>query len=89
MKVIEELYYGIKCPYEEISKSIPSFSEYSAKVKEKTEKIKKTLSEEQFRLFSEYDKSLEELYQLCEKHSFIEGFKLGTKITVEIFGEKN
>ena len=67
MKVIEELYYGIKCPYEEISKSIPSFSEYSAKLKEKTEKIKKTLSEEQFRLFSEYDKSLEELYQLLAK----------------------
>ena len=89
MKVIEEIFYGKIRPYEEISKSIPSFSEYSDKVKEKTEKIKKTFSEEQLLLFTEYNEKSDELHRLIETHSFVEGFKLGTKIIVEILGEKN
>lgn len=86
--IIEEIYYGKICPYEEIAKKIPKFSEFSTKVSEKSEKIKKTLSEEQIRLFIEYDEILEEIHQLFEKHSFIEGFKMGAKLHAEISQEK-
>ena len=54
----------------------------------KSEEIKKTLSEEQMRLFAEYAENLDELHRLLETHSFVEGFKLGAKIISEIFGKK-
>lgn len=88
MGTIEDIYYGTKCHYEEISKTIPAFPEYSDKIIKKSEEIKQTLSEQQMRLFSEYDENLDELHRLLETHSFVEGFKLGAKIIAEIFGEK-
>ena len=89
MEIIEEIYYGKVCPFEEICKTIPDFSEFAAKVSEKSEKIKKTLSEEQLRLFVEYDEILEELHLRCEKQCFVEGFKIGAKLQAEIFQEKD
>ena len=87
MGIIEEVFYGKLSIWEVISKKIPDFSEYSDKVIENSEKIKKTLSEEQLQLLAEYDENLEELYALCEKQCFIEGFKIGFKLHSEIFQE--
>ena len=88
MGIVEEIYCGKLCPFEEICKTIPDFSEFAAKVSKKSEDIKETLSEEQLRLFIEYDEILEELHLLCEKQCFVEGFKIGAKLQVEIFQEK-
>lgn len=46
MGIIEEIYCGKLCPFEEICKTIPDFSEFAAKVSKKSEDIKETLSEE-------------------------------------------
>ena len=88
MNIIEEIFHGKIRPFEEICKTIPDFSEFAAKVIKKSEDIKETLSEEQLCLFVEYDEILEELHLLCEKQCFVEGFKIGAKLQVEIFQEK-
>lgn len=89
MKMIESIYFGEICPFEKISQSIPGFSEYIKKTSDKTEQLQKTMSKEQIALFLEYNATLNDMYQICEKHSFIEGVKLEAKITTEIFQLKD
>ena len=88
MKIIEEIFYGNIRPLENFSETIPEFSKYSALIRDKSEEIKKKLSEEQLNPFVEYKEILECFYRICEKHCFTEGFKLGAKIGAEIFKEK-
>ena len=87
MNIIEEIFYGKICPLENFSETVPEFSRYSALISEKSEEIKKNLSEESLSLFLEYEEILECFYRICEKHCFVEGFRLGAKISAEIFKE--
>ena len=85
MEIIEKIFYGKLCPFEEIAKTIPNFSEYSANILAKSEQLKQTLSEEQLAIFIEYDEILADFYRICEKRSFAGGFRLGAQISAEIF----
>jgi hypothetical protein len=87
MNIIEEIFCGKICPLENFSETVPEFSRYSALISEKSEEIKKNLSEELLSLFLEYEEILECFYRICEEHHFVEGFKLGAKICSEIFKE--
>ena len=88
MNIIEEIFHGKIRPLENFSETVPEFSRYSALISEKSEEIKKNLSEELLSLFVEYEEILECFYRICEKHHFVEGFKLGARIGAEIFKEK-
>ena len=88
MNIIEEIFYGNIRPLENFSDTIPEFSKYSSMISEKSEGIKKNLSKELMSLFLEYEEILECFYRICDKHCFVEGFKLGARIGAEIFKEK-
>ena len=88
MNIIEEIFHGKIRPLENFSETVPEFSKYSVLISEKSEGIKKNLSEELLSLFVEYEEILECFYRICEKYCFSEGFKIGAKISAEIFKEK-
>ena len=72
-----------------VSEGHVSYSGERAKEVEKVERgeeeLKAALSPEQFALFDRYIRHYERLNDLCERDSFISGFRLGVKCMLDVF----
>ena len=85
MTTLENLYYGNIFPAD---KDIKRGSEYSKLLNlsvRNEEKLVPTLSKEQKIIFEKYKDCISEMTSIAEKESFIQGIKLGIKITAESF----
>lgn len=85
MTTLENLYYGNIFPAD---KDIKRGSEYSQLLNlsvRNEEKLMPTLSKEQKAIFEKYKDCITEMTSIAEKEAFIQGVKLGLKITAETF----
>ncbi|WP_302190539.1 DUF6809 family protein [uncultured Ruminococcus sp.] len=83
MDILEDLYYGNLFPHEKVSKLDDETKELLGLLNRNEEKLIATLSDEQKETFEKYKDCNREIYEICERQSFITGFKLGTKIVIE------
>ena len=85
MTTLENLYYGNIFPAD---KEIKCGSEYSKLLNlsvRNEDKLVPTLSKEQKIIFEKYKDCITETTSIAEKEAFIQGIKLGIKITAESF----
>lgn len=85
MTTLENLYYGNIDP---TNKYIKRGSDYSKLINlsvRNEEKLTSTLSKEQKIIFEKYKDCITEMTSIAEKEAFIQGIKLGIKISAESF----
>lgn len=85
MTTLENLYYGNIFPAD---KEIKYGSEYSKLLNlsvRNEDKLVPTLSKEQKIIFEKYKDCINEMTGIAEKEAFVQGIKLGIKITAESF----
>ena len=85
MTTLENMYYGNIDP---ANKYIKRGSEYSKLINlsiRNEEKLVPTLSKEQKVIFEKYKDCINEMTSIAEKEAFIQGIKLGIKMTAESF----
>lgn len=80
MDILEDLYYGNLFPHEKVSKLDDETKELLGLLNRNEEKLIATLSDEQKETFEKYKDCNREI---CERQSFITGFKLGANIVIE------
>lgn len=83
MRMIEELFYGNICPCE---KSLTRGSEYSHLLNlavKNEEKFSELLSPQQKDMFEKVKECMTDMNNLLAKEAFIDGFRLGVKLTAE------
>lgn len=83
MDILEDLYYGNLFPYEECTKLDDEVRKLLKLLNRTEEKLSATLSDEQKETFEKYKDCNWEIPEICERQSFITGFKLGAKIAIE------
>jgi len=83
MDILEDLYYGSLSPHEECVKLDDETKELLTLLNRNEEKLTATLSDEQKETFEKYKDCSREISEICERQSFIIGFKLGAKIIIE------
>lgn len=83
MNTLEDLYYGNLFPHEQASKLDDETKELLGLLNRNEEKLSATLSDEQKETFEKYKDCSREISEICERQSFITGFKLGAKIVIE------
>ena len=83
MNTLEDLYYGNLFPQEKCAKLDDEVKELLKLLNRNEEKLTVTLTESQKETFEKYKDCNREISEICERQSFITGFKLGAKIVIE------
>lgn len=83
MDTLEDLYYGNLFPHEKCAKLDYETKELLGLLNRNEEKLTANLSDEQKEIFKKYKDCNREISEICERQSFITGFKLGAKIVIE------
>ncbi len=83
MDTLEDLYYGNLFPHENCAELDDETKELLTLLNRGEEKLTATLSNEQKETFEKYKDCNREISEICERQSFISGFKLGAKIIIE------
>ena len=83
MDTLEDLYYENLFPYEKCAKLDDEMKEMLGLLNRNEEKLLATLSDEQKETFEKCKDCNREISGICERQSFITGFKLGVKIIIE------
>ena len=83
MDILEDLYYGNLFPNEKCAKLDDETKELLVLLNRNEEKLIATLSDGQKETFEKYKDCNWEISEICERQSFITGFKLGAKIVIE------
>lgn len=83
MYILEDLYYGNLFPHEKVSKLDDETKELLGLLNRNEGKLPVTLSDEQKETFEKYKDCNWKISEICERQSFITGFKLGAKIVIE------
>ena len=83
MNTLEDLYYGNLFPHEKCAKLDDEVKALLKLLNRNEEKLTATLSEDQKETFEKYKDCNREISEICERQSFITGFKLGAQIVIE------
>lgn len=83
--LIKKLYYGKLYPCEECGLYNRNVKKLSKEIREIREEISNHLNEKQREKLDEYDNLLANLTSEYYEAQFIEGFKIGSRIIMEIF----
>ena len=83
MNTLEDLYYGNLFPQEKCAKLDDEVKELLKLLNRNEEKLAAALTEAQKETFEKYKDCNREISEICERQSFITGFKLGAKIVIE------
>lgn len=83
MNTLEDLYYGNLFPQEKCAKLDDEVKELLKLLNRNEEKLTATLTEAQKETFEKYKDCNREISEISERHSFITGFMLGTKMVIE------
>lgn len=81
--IIEQLYIGKITPEEDIIPEDPQYRAISGQVSNMMEMWKKKLSPEDFELLEQMLDLKVELHAMQNKACFVQGYKLGAKMTAE------
>lgn len=84
MDILEDLYYGNLFPHEKVSKLDNETKELLGLLNRNEEKLTANLSNEQKETFEKYKDCNQEISEICERNAFLNGFRLGAKIIIEV-----
>lgn len=84
MDILEDLYYGNLLPQEKVSKLDDEMKELIGLLNRNEEKLTATLSDEQKETFEKYKDCNREISEICERNAFLNGFRLGARIIIEV-----
>ena len=84
MKILEDLYYGRVIPHEYGIKSGSEYEELLGCVIRHEDDLVATLTEQQKEIFEKYKDCKSDIDWMNELEAFINGFKIATKIMLEV-----
>ncbi|MGN0489874.1 DUF6809 family protein [Ruminococcus sp.] len=84
MDILEDLYYGNLFPHEKCAKLDDETKELLGLLNRNEEKLTATLSDEQKETFEKYKDCSREISEICERNAFLNGFRLGARIIIEV-----
>ena len=84
MDTLEDLYYGNLFPHEKCAKLDDEMKELLGLLNRNEEKLIATLSDEQKETFEKYKDCNREISEISERNAFLNGFRLGAKIIIEV-----
>ena len=84
MKILADLYYGRVIPHEHGIKSGSEYEELLGCVIRHEDDLVSTLTEQQKEIFEKYKGYKSDIDGMNELEAFINGFKLATKIMMEV-----
>ena len=84
MNTLEGLYYGNLFPHEKCAKLDDEMKELLGLLNRNEEKLTATLSDEQKETFEKYKDCNREISEICERNAFLNGFRLGARIIIEV-----
>ncbi len=84
MDILEDLYYGNLFPHEKCAKLDDETKELLVLLNRNEEKLIATLSDEQKETFEKYKDCNREISEICERNAFLNGFRLGARIIIEV-----
>ena len=83
MNILKELYYGNIVPTEKCAKLNSEVTELLKLLNRNEEKLTATLTEEQKENFEKYKDCNREIFEICDREAFLNGFRLGARIIIE------
>lgn len=87
MTTLEDLYYGNIVPHEHSFKCGNAYSELLGYIVRYQDNLTATLTEHQKEIFEKLKDCESELHGMNELEAFISGFKLATRIMIEVMHE--
>ena len=84
MDTLEDLYYGNLFPHEKVSKLDDETKELLRLLNRNEEKLLATISDEQKETYEKYKDCNREISEICERNAFLNGFRLGARIIIEV-----
>lgn len=84
MDIFEDLFYGNLFPHEKCAKLDDEMKELLGLFNRNEEKLIATLSDEQKETFEKYKDCNQEISEICERNAFLNGFRLGARIIIEV-----
>ena len=84
MKILEDLYYGRVIPHEHGIKSGSEYEKLLSCVIRYEDNLVPTLTEQQKEIFEKYKDYKSDIDGMNELEAFINGFRLATKIMMEV-----
>ena len=87
MTTLEDLYYGNIIPHEHSFKRGSAYSEVLGYIVRHEDDLRATLTEQQKEIFEKLKDCESELHGMNELEAFINGFKLATRIMIEVMHE--
>ena len=83
-KILEELWYGnVYTKYEQVNESKEA-KELMGYVATHHENLRSTLNEEQQKILEKFDDCYAELSDINEREIFVQAFRLGARIAIEV-----
>ena len=84
MNTLEDLYYGNLFPHEKCAKLDDEVKELLKLLNRNEEKLLVTFSEEQKINFEKYKDCNREISEISERELFLNGFRLGARIIIDV-----
>lgn len=84
MNTLEDLYYGNLFPHEKCAKLDDEVKELLKLLNRNEEKLLVTFSEEQKINFEKYKDCNREISEISEREIFLNGFRLGARIIIDV-----
>lgn len=84
MNILEDLYYGNIVPNEKCARLDDEVKGLLKLLNRNEEKLTATLSEEQKETFEKYKDCNQEISEIGERNAFLNGFRLGARIIIEV-----
>lgn len=84
MDTLEDLYYGNLFSHKKCAKLDDEMKELLSLFNRNEEKLTIALSDEQKEIFEKYKDCNREISEICERNAFLNGFRLGARIIIEV-----
>ena len=84
MNTLEDLYYGNLFPQEKCARLDDEVKELLKLLNRNEEKLTVTLTESQKEIFEKYKDCNREISEICEREIFLNGFRLGARIIIDV-----
>ena len=88
MSTIQDLYYGRISPYEMSISAAPEYLKLKALANKNEDLLRESLSDEQKKLLDKLIECFTDISSISERDMFITGFRLGTKLMIDVMKDE-
>ena len=88
MKIIEDLYYGRISPYEMNISATTEYQKLKALADRNEDLLRESFSDKQKELLEKLIETVTDISSISERDMFINGFRLGVKLMIEVLKDE-